>query len=712
MVIFRVERLLAGTAIAIALSMTGTAGHAQSGAKSDGVPIPEPATIAPLTPADVAPVPAPRPTAADTTSAQPKAAETKPDQAQPTDTTAGIAPAKTKPAEAKPAESTAEAKPADVKAPDSAKATASTPAPVPAATATADAGASSAVTEKLRDLFTSKLDRPFLNRGDRSGAEAFYSARKFAPVWTTDAGPNEQAKAAIAYLEKIGADGLDPADYPIPSFKPGMDAAALADAEAKLTASILAYTRHASTGRLAYSRVSADIYYALQAPDAKDVLSRVSQSKNVAAALDSYEPQHPQYKALKAQLAKARAAADSKDHGPAPIPTGVTVKWTKTGTTDPRVPALRERLGLAAKPGDLTYDKELAIAVARFQKAHDLKADGHLGNATVAAINGPKRERLVDTLIVNLERWRWVPRDLGAKRVILNIPDYTLRVYNGNAQVWMTKVVVGKPGKHATPLLSETMKYITVNPTWNVPPSIVYGEYLPALQQDPTVLDRMGFKLAQNADGGVRIWQPPGDGNALGRIRFNFPNKFLVYQHDTPEKQLFSRFPRAYSHGCMRVENPPKYAEVILGLANPKDGYTIDKIRSMYGPSEIDIKLQTYIPVHITYQTAFVDENGKLELRDDVYGRDAAMIAALKPENRKVADVPVDHPPENYSHPPATLPPGVPGAYAGNNGFGNDGPNFFEMLFGGGRQAAPQAANTGRRGRPVRQAVNRDIFSW
>ena len=142
--------------------------------------------------------------------------------------------------------------------------------------------------------------------------------------------------------------------------------------------------------------------------------------------------------------------------------------------------------------------------------------------------------------MANMERWRWVPRDLGKAHVVLNIPDFTLRVYKNGASIWNTKVVVGKPGDHATPLLSETMKYITVNPTWNVPPSIVYNEYLPALQQDPTVLKRMGLNLQQRPDGSVHISQPPGERNALGRIRFNFPNKFLVYQHDTPDKHLFA----------------------------------------------------------------------------------------------------------------------------------------------------------------------------
>ena len=223
----------------------------------------------------------------------------------------------------------------------------------------------------------------------------------------------------------------------------------------------------------------------------------------------------------------------------------------------------------------------------------------------------------------------------------------------------MTRVVVGKPGNQATPLLSETMKYITVNPTWNVPPSIVYNEYLPALQQDPTVLSRMGLKVVQLPNGGVHISQPPGERNALGRIRFNFPNKFLVYQHDTPEKNLFANEKRAYSHGCMRVQDPAQYAEVILGLSNPGDNYTQDRIKSMYGNSEIDIKLVNPIPVHITYQTAYVDDDGKLQIRDDVYGRDARLLAIFKSDERKVAETEVARSQPNYARPSVQLPYGV-----------------------------------------------------
>ena len=207
--------------------------------------------------------------------------------------------------------------------------------------------------------------------------------------------------------------------------------------------------------------------------------------------------------------------------------------------SDERVPALREKLGLAAVRGDNFYDKPLADAVAQYQKEKGLSATGKLTQQTVDALNGKRHENDDQIIIANMERWRWIPRDLGKAHVVLNIPDFSLRVYNNGATIWQTRVVVGKPAT-PTPLLSETMKYITVNPTWNVPPSIVYNEYLPALQQDPTVLKRMGLNLQQRPDGSVHISQPPGEANALGRVRFNFPNKFLVYQHDTPDKHLFA----------------------------------------------------------------------------------------------------------------------------------------------------------------------------
>jgi L,D-transpeptidase YcbB len=257
-------------------------------------------------------------------------------------------------------------------------------------------------------------------------------------------------------------------------------------------------------------------------------------------------------------------------------------------------------------------------------------------------------------------------------------------VMHDGQQVWKTKIVDGKPAM-PTPIMSAMMKFITVNPTWHVPPSIVNNEYLPAMAQDPTVMERMGLKVDRGPDGNISIWQPPGDGNALGRIRFNFPNKFLVYQHDTPDKYMFAYEKRAYSHGCMRVLDPPKYAEVLLSLVRPGDHYTVERIKSMYGPSEINIDFPTFIPVHLTYQTAFVDTDGKLEFREDIYGRDRELLAIMNGPERKVADIPVEHH-IDVNHRQVMAVPDSPSLWGGGSrGYSSrqsSGEGFFSRLFG------------------------------
>jgi murein L,D-transpeptidase YcbB/YkuD len=321
--------------------------------------------------------------------------------------------------------------------------------------------------------------------------------------------------------------------------------------------------------------------------------------------------------------------------------------------------------------------------VKTFQKGKGGNPDGVLGTNTVRQLNGatpPKRSDAIETIIVNMERWRWLPRDMGNAYVVVNIPDYMLRVYKDGALHWQTRIVVGLPSKQ-TPLLTAQMKYITVNPTWNVPQSIIQNEYLPAMQQDPTVLSRMGLRVTNNRDGSVSISQPPGDGNALGRVRFNFPNRFLVYQHDTPDKHLFAHEARAYSHGCMRVQDPPKYAEVLLNLVRPTEGWTAERIRKMYGSAETDIQFPTTIPVNLTYQTAFVDDEGKLQIRRDIYNLDARTQAAIKSE-RGMIEMVQDRPKDNSSGSGSVRRAQQPPRQIG----------FFEALFGGGRAQQPPPA--------------------
>jgi murein L,D-transpeptidase YcbB/YkuD len=623
-----------------------------------------------------------------------------------------------KPAEVKPAETTATVAPAEAPKTDTATATPAAPAPAaapavapepePVKTASTVPAADQPVADKLREQLAAKNLRYFDRKGERQAVEKFYSAREYAPLWTAAGALTETAKGVIARLKDASSEGLNVNDYPVPDFAAATSPEALAEAELKLTSSMLDYARHAQSGRMHYSQVSYDILYPDHPTDPSEVLANVTGAKDASAALGSYNPPHKLYKELKAKLAELRGLGDgpviSIAEGPALAFKPGTKKQPAVAPEDSRVPQLRAKLGIHENPDDTKYDEKVAAAVRKFQEAADLKPSGVLDDKTVKAINSPKRDRTIDTVLVNMERWRWLPRQLGASSlkdayVILNIPDFTLKVMQGGGQVWTTRVVTGKPGNHATPMLTETMKFITVNPTWNVPPSIIYNEYLPALQQDPTVLQRMGLRLERNRDGSIHISQPPGEANALGRIRFNFPNKFLVYQHDTPDKHLFAKEERAYSHGCMRVQNPDQYASTLLNITMPNGGYTPEKIRSMYGHSEIDLKFPTPIPVNITYQTAFVDEAGKLQIRKDVYGRDASMIALMKGGRSKDLENVIARANPSYTRPSGSS---LPSNVAFNDG-GYSGPSFFERLFGPPTPPAP----IGRQPQQQRRVITR-----
>jgi murein L,D-transpeptidase YcbB/YkuD len=591
----RYDRVLAGTALVLILAaspgISQTAPNAPAAFEA-AVPMPE-APLPPPTIADINPAPATEAPAITGTVAAPAPAAVPAQNAAPQ--IANVAPAETV-------------------APDPLAAL--DPADRP-------------IAEKMRDLLAAKVDKIFANKKERAAAEAFYQNRTLAPLWLEKGVVSARASAAIARLKSSNADGLDPNDYRIPALS-AASPEALAEAELKLTATMLTFARHLQAGRFPQARIGQNIEMPQQPPDPADVLAKLADA-DIAKALDGFAPPHPGYRKLKAMLADMRGKAGGGTHQMAE---GEPLRLTKVLTEDPRVPMLRERLGVAGDPSDLRYDAKLADAVKKYQRANDINVTGTLDARTVKELNGPPRSQHIDVIIANMERWRWVPRDLGNVHVIVNIPEYTLRVMKDGGVHWSTRIVVGKPHLQ-TPLLTASMKYITVNPTWNVPPSIINNEYLPALAQDPTVLTRMGLKMEHNRDGTVHIYQPPGDGNALGRVRFNFPNRFLVYQHDTPDKNLFSHEARAYSHGCMRVQDPPKYAEVLLNLVRPTEGWTAERIKKMYGNSEVDIQFPTHIPVHLTYQTASVDD-GKLVVRKDIYGYDAKMIAAIKSERGMV----------------------------------------------------------------------------
>jgi L,D-transpeptidase YcbB len=529
------------------------------------------------------------------------------------------------------------------------------------------------IAEQLHNLPNGKFDRLIGNGKERESIDAFYLSRNYAPLWITEGKANARATAAIAYLSRVDIDGLDPADYPVPNFASLSDPAALAEAEVRLTTSVVTYAHHAQIGRIHWSRVSADIFYDAKAPETGAVLNNIAGAEDVGEALAAYEPHAAEYLALKAKLAEIRAGRSGT--GKPRIPNGPSLN---IGMQDQRVPLLRLRLGVAGEAGAI-YDRALADAVKRFQQAHGLGATGMLNAATVEALNGRPSDAHTDIILANMERWRWMPHNLGKMYVIVNLPDYTLRVIRQGKQVWMAKIVAGKPAT-PTPLISAQMKSITINPIWNVPASIANNEYLPLLQQDPTILQRMGLIVSYNPDGTIHLAQPPGEQNALGRIRFNFPNKFLVYQHDSNQKQFFANEKRAESHGCMRVQDPLKYAEVLLSLVRPGEGLTQERIHALYGDNEVEIRFPAPLPVHVTYQTAFVSNRGQLEFRGDLYGHDQALLALMKGPERKVADIPIQRRDNMTRRQLLAMPDNGRGA----NGVGSydGGRNSFTRLFG------------------------------
>lgn len=601
----RLDRVLASTAIALALSVTSSLAQsalsqsslAQTGSGSSAavealVPMPEEAGLPPISASDIGgPV-----TGATTSPTETKAASIE--NAIPMPEPAGVPPPGI----------------GDVgKIPFPGVAAADIP-----------------LAEKLNEIITGRsLDRLVPRKAERTALQSFYTARNFKPLWIENRAPNQRAGAAIARLKDAEIDGLDPDDYVIPDLKSADSHQALAEGEIRLTLAVLTFARHAQSGRVHPARISSNIEYNLPIPEPADILTSVASSPDIAKTLDGFNPPHPGFRALKAKLAEARGG---KPNAPevVRIPGGKSVK---PGKRDERIPLLRERLGLDGDDEDTLYDSKLVDAVKKFQKEKGLSATGTLNSPTVDALNGRRPGNDTEVILSNMERWRWLPRDIGKAYAMVNIPDYSLKVVRDGATIFKTRIVVGKPAT-PTPVFSAMLENILVNPTWHVPESIIYGEYLPALQQDPEVLRRMGLIMDYNRDGSISIRQPPGERNALGRIKFNFANRFQVYLHDTPDKNLFAHDKRAYSHGCMRVQNPTQFGEVLASIALPGQGITAGRLESLFGTGEHWLRFTHKIPVHLTYMNAYVDDGGKLVVRDDIYGIDARVQAALKGDYR------------------------------------------------------------------------------
>lgn len=527
-----------------------------------------------------------------------------------------------------------------------APATGAAEAPAPQSVPVVQAAPLSPLAEQVRLLLAlPSLEGLGITKREQEAIQAFYAARQDQPVFVDDHGLTAVGRGVEARFAAAGEDGLEPADYGRAKLTASPDLPALARAEVRLAASALLYARHAQAGRFDPSRISAQITPLRTFPEPNAVLVGLAAAPDASKALAAYNPPHPGYWALKGKLATAQA----RTSGPVPVhvPAGPTLR---PGDVDARVPALRARLNLkSAVAGDRLYDQALASAVMAFQASAGLNADGIVGAATLENLNRVESaaDRRSD-IIANMERWRWLPRDLGNTYVMVNIPEYVVRVVQAGSTVHQTRVVVGKP-ENQTPLLTHDMEYVVLNPYWNIPPSIARKEMLPNLQRDPYFLARQGMEVVRNGRvvdpgtvnwaqgvGGYSFRQPPGERNALGRIKFMFPNDHSVYLHDTPSKALFANDRRAYSHGCIRVQDPLKFAEVIFNLGMPGQNWTDEKIGKMLGGAERYLTLKQRIPVHLVYFTTFVDESGRLVSRDDVYGTNAQVkeLLHLDPEQK------------------------------------------------------------------------------
>ena len=522
--------------------------------------------------------------------------------------------------------------------------------PVPAATAAATPSTEAAIAATLASeaaaaaLKTALADLQPLagtaeDRADRAALLAFYSDRAFVPLFVDGQGATERARGAAQAVARAAEDGLEPRDYALPRVEAGLDPQVRSKAEIAFAQTAVRFARHLQSGRFDPGRVHELVTPTPPKTEAREVLDRLAGSASTAEVLASYAPTHQGYRRLKAMLADFRAA--TPDVPMVMVPVGPTLK---PGQRDARVALLRERLGVGGVASDAeVFDPSLAEAVKSFQRDRGLTPSGTVGRETVSALNGEKNgtaARIAD-MISNMERWRWLPRDLGDLHVFVNVPDFHLDVMKSGQSVHHARVIVGKPS-NPTPIFSDTMEQVVVNPYWNVPYSIVKKEMLGRLQSsagqslsrggyeirvgremvDPTTVDWTTVNAAN-----VSIRQRPGGGNALGNIKFLFPNQHAVYLHDTSSRGLFAQSFRALSHGCVRVHEPFSFADAVLSEEPEKiDG---ERLKKMVGGSERTIGLKRTVPVHINYFTAWVDDGGQLQTRPDVYGHDAKVKRLL-----------------------------------------------------------------------------------
>ena len=488
----------------------------------------------------------------------------------------------------------------------------------------------------------------------------FYRQRGYTLAWTTRQGPSPQADALVAAIAGAEQEGLRSRDYQIDIIEPMMadlrkswsegvvpTAGLRVDLDLLLTDAFLVYGSHLLSGRVDPEKIYNEWFAAKRYQDLSKVLQVALETGSVGETLQSLRPKHRGYERLKQALARYR---DLEAQGPWPaVPDGPNLA---KGDRGERVAALRKALLASgdlppgAEPAGDLFDEPLGEAVVKFQKRNGLEADGTVGRATRRALNTPPEGR-IRQLELNLERWRWLPADLGRRHVSVNIAAYALEVVEDEQTVLSMKVVVGK-NYLRTPVFSGKMTYVEINPYWNVPESIALEEILPKVRKNPGYLKKEKIRVFSVSKGKAtevrasdvkwselgennfpyRLRQDPGPLNPLGKIKFMFPNKYGVYLHDTSQPELFDRTRREFSHGCIRIEKPLDMAQYVL---RGDSKWPLDNVRAAID-SETTwvVNLPEPIAVHVLYWTAWVDEDGTVEFREDIYQRDETLDQAIR----------------------------------------------------------------------------------
>lgn len=479
-----------------------------------------------------------------------------------------------------------------------------------------------------------------------------YEARAFVPAWTAVDG-RSMIDALLRSVEGARRHGLDPADY----HRAAVDSLARlvfsgsatpherADLELAASDAFLMLGSHLLLGRVDPQTINSEWLASRRSAELHTVLEGALRSGRIEEALVGLAPRQPRYAMLVAAAAELRAVA--KNGGWPVVAPGASLE---EGMTDVRVSALRERLRAS---GDLTtrargaqdvFDQELAHAVRAFQERHGLEADGVVGPATLAALNVSAEARATQ-IETNLERWRWLPDDLGERHIEVNIAGFDVRVVERGATVRRHRAVVGRQYRQ-TPMFSGLMTYLVLSPYWHVPPNIAAVDKLPVIKANPASLTEQHLTLLEQASGlpvdpstvdwasmtgaelnrRYRIRQDPGPWNALGRVKFMFPNRHSVYLHDTPSRELFQRASRSFSSGCIRVQDPLELAEYLLA---DQPEWTRARIQQVIDAGvERTVRLTRPVPVHLLYWTAWA-EGGVVHFRDDIYGRDRTVRMAV-----------------------------------------------------------------------------------